>query len=101
MISYHCVITIPQVIHSLSTPFLYFVLISQRYRIWYSGGMKRQLVPTMLRLTPRAKKLLETASFEQRRSQAAVVEHLILNHLYQYAEINDRLNIMLAKKDVP
>lgn len=55
----------------------------------------------MLRLTPRAKKLLETASFEQRRSQAAVVEHLILNHLYQYAEMNDRLNIMLAKRDVP
>lgn len=53
----------------------------------------------MVRLTPRAKKLLETASFEQRRSQAAVMEHLILNHLYQYAEVNDRLNIMLAQRD--
>lgn len=53
----------------------------------------------MFRLTPQAKKLLETASYEQRRSQAAVVENLIKNHLYQYAEISDRLNIMLAKSD--
>lgn len=74
-------------------------MISQRYLIWYSQGMKRTLIPTMVRLTPRAKKLLETASFEQRRSQAAVIEHLILNHLYQYAEVNDRLNIMLAQRD--
>lgn len=61
--------------------------------------MKRTLIPTMFRLTPQAKKLLETASYEQRRSQAAVVENLIKNHLYQYAEISDRLNIMLAKSD--
>jgi hypothetical protein len=59
---------------------------------------KKLLVPTMMRLTPRAKRLLETAAEEQRRSQASVLESLILDHLYRYSAVQDRLNQMLAKE---
>jgi len=59
---------------------------------------KRTFIPTMMRLTPRAKKLLELAAVEQRRSQASVLEQLIVDHLYRYAAIQERLNMMLAKE---
>ena len=59
---------------------------------------KRTFIPTMMRLTPRAKQLLELAAMEQRRSQASVLEQLILDHLYRYAAIQERLNMMLAKE---
>jgi len=60
--------------------------------------MKRLLVPTMMRLTPRAKKLLESASHEQRKSQAAIVETLILEHLFRYASTNERLTQFLRRE---
>ena len=60
--------------------------------------MKRLLVPTMMRISPRAKKLLQAASDEQRKSQAAIVETLILDHLFKYADTNERLDQFLRRK---
>ena len=59
---------------------------------------KRTLVPTMMRLSVRAKSLLEKASFEQRKSQAAIIDTLIIEHLYRYASTNDRLNQFLRRE---
>lgn len=65
----------------------------------FMAKSKKIFIPTMMRLSPRAKALLESASSEQRRSQASIIEHLILTHLYRYSEVEDRLNMMLARKE--
>jgi len=53
------------------------------------------LVPIMVRVRPHAKELLARASEDQRRSQASIVEQLILDHLTKYKTTDQRLAEML------
>lgn len=57
--------------------------------------MKPKLTPIMVRVRPAAKELLERASEDQRRSQASIVEALLLEHLTKYKTTHQRLAEML------
>ena len=55
--------------------------------------MKQKNIPLLVRIRPSSKQLLEKAAQEQRRSQASVVDTLIVDNLSrEYANTDDRLN---------
>lgn len=66
---------------------------------YYSGMKKIKLTPMLVRVRPEAKALLLRASVEQRRSQASIVEFLILEHLSRYKTTDQRLAAFLGDKD--
>jgi len=55
-----------------------------------------KLIPLMVRVSPEAKALLEQAAREQRRSQASLVELLILEHLTKYRTAHQRIGALLG-----
>jgi hypothetical protein len=58
--------------------------------------MKQKNIPLLVRIRPSSKQLLEKAALEQRRSQASVVDTLIVDNLSrEYADTDDRLNKFL------
>lgn len=62
----------------------------------YNRVMKIKTVPVMVRIRPSSKVLLIRAAQDQRRSQASVVDSLIVDALSrQYSTTDDRLNSML------
>ena len=63
---------------------------------YYSGMEKIKLTPMLVRVRPEAKALLLRASVEQRRSQASIVEFLILEHLSRYKTTDQRLAAFLG-----
>lgn len=63
---------------------------------YYSGMKKIKLTPMLVRVRPEAKALLLRASIEQRRSQASIVEFLILEHLSRYKTTDQRLAAFLG-----
>ena len=63
---------------------------------YYSGMKKIKLTPMLVRVRPEAKALLLRASVEQRRSQASIVEFLILEHLSRYKTTDQRLAAFLG-----
>jgi hypothetical protein len=63
-----------------------------------SRPMKQKLIPIMVRIRPSAKELLLKAARDQRRSQASIVESLIVSGLSpQYSSTVQRLESMLKK----
>jgi hypothetical protein len=65
----------------------------------YSQGMKKiRLTPVLVRIRPEAKALLTRASVEQRRSQASIVEFLVMEHLSRYKTTDQRLAAFLGDK---
>jgi hypothetical protein len=52
-------------------------------------------IAILVRVRPAAKELLMRAAREQRRSQASLVEELIVSHLGQYSDVQDRLSAMI------
>lgn len=63
-----------------------------------SRPMKQKLIPIMVRIRPSAKELLLKAAKDQRRSQASIVESLIVSGLSpQYSSTVQRLESMLKK----
>ena len=66
----------------------------------YHSGMKEiKLTPVLVRIRPEAKALLVRASLEQRRSQASIVEFLVMEHLSRYKTTDQRLAAFLGDKD--
>jgi hypothetical protein len=64
----------------------------------HSPPMKPKLIPVMVRIRPSAKELLIKAATDQRRSQASIVESLIVSGLSpQYSSTVQRLESMLKK----
>lgn len=64
----------------------------------HSRPMKQKLIPLMVRIRPSAKELLIKAARDQRRSQASIVESLIMSGLStQYSSTAQRLEAMLKK----
>jgi hypothetical protein len=62
--------------------------------------MKIKNVPVLVRIRPSSKELLIRAAKDQRRSQASVVEYLIVDNLSrQYASTDDRLIRFLGSTD--
>ncbi len=62
--------------------------------------MKIKTIPIMVRIRPSSKDLLVRAARAQRRSQASVVDSLIVDNLArQYSTTDDRLNSMLKAED--
>ena len=58
--------------------------------------MKQKLIPVMVRIRPASKELLLKAAVDQRRSQASVVDSLIVNNLSkEYANTDVRLEKFL------
>lgn len=58
--------------------------------------MKTKNVPVLVRIRPASKELLIRAAKDQRRSQASVVDTLIVDNLSrQYASTDDRLSQFL------
>ena len=57
--------------------------------------MNEKTVAILVRVRPAAKDLLVGAAKEQRRSQAAIVEELIVENLSQYQGVSDRLNALI------
>ena len=66
---------------------------------YYSGMEKIKLTPVLVRIRPEAKALLVRASLEQRRSQASIVEFLVLEHLSKYKTTDQRLAAFLGDKN--
>ena len=66
---------------------------------YYSGMKKIKLTPVLVRIRPEAKALLVRASLEQRRSQASIVEFLVMEHLSRYKTTDQRLAAFLGDKD--
>jgi hypothetical protein len=61
---------------------------------------KIQVIPVMVRIRPQAKELLVAASRDQRRSQASIVEELIIEGLARkYSSLDVRLSAMLKGQD--
>jgi len=61
--------------------------------------MKTKNVPVLVRIRPSSKDLLIRAAKDQRRSQASVVDTLIVDNLSrQYASTDDRLDQFLKGK---
>lgn len=64
--------------------------------IAYNAAMKQKLIPVMVRIRPASKELLLKAAVDQRRSQASVVDSLIVNNLSkEYANTDVRLEKFL------
>jgi hypothetical protein len=58
--------------------------------------MKQKNIPLLVRIRPSSKLLLEKAAEQQRRSQASVVDTLIVDNLSrEYSDTDDRLNKFL------
>jgi len=66
--------------------------------LYHSGMKKIKLTPVLVRVRPEAKALLHRASVEQRRSQASIVEYLIMEHLARYKTTDQRLAAFLGDK---
>ena len=64
--------------------------------------MKQKTVPLLVRIRPSSKQLLEKAADQQRRSQASLVDTLIVDNLSrEFSDTDDRLNKFLnGAKDV-
>lgn len=64
--------------------------------------MKQKTIPLLVRIRPSSKQLLEKAAEQQRRSQASLVDTLIVDNLSrEFADTDDRLNKFLnGAKDV-
>ena len=61
---------------------------------------KIKVIPVMVRIRPQAKELLVAASQDQRRSQASIVEELIIDGLARkYSSLDVRLSAMLKGQD--
>lgn len=59
-----------------------------------------EVVPVMFRIRPAAKQMLLAAAADQRRSQASIVEELILEGLARkYSSLDVRLSAMLKGQD--
>jgi predicted HicB family RNase H-like nuclease len=57
---------------------------------------KIQVTPLMVRVRPSSKEILRNAALAQRRSMAAIVDDLIIDHLgRQYSSANTRLQSFL------
>jgi len=55
--------------------------------------MKQKNIPLLVRIRPSSKQLLEKAADQQRRSQASLVDTLIVDNLSrEFADTDDRLN---------
>jgi len=55
--------------------------------------MKQKNIPLLVRIRPSSKALLEKAAEQQRRSQASLVDTLIVDNLSrEFADTDDRLN---------
>jgi len=55
--------------------------------------------PTMVRLTPQTRELLERASKDQRRSMASLIEESVKVYLLpKYAPVNERITRFLGGK---
>ena len=55
--------------------------------------MKQKNIPLLVRIRPASKELLEKAVVKQRRSQASLVDTLIVDNLSRdYSDTDDRLN---------
>ena len=55
--------------------------------------MKQKNIPLLVRIRPSSKQLLEKAAEKQRRSQASLVDTLIVDNLSrEFADTDDRLN---------
>lgn len=55
--------------------------------------MTQKNIPLLVRIRPSSKQLLEKAAVEQRRSQASLVDTLIVDNLSrEYADTDERLN---------
>lgn len=67
--------------------------------LYHSGMKKIKLTPVLVRIRPEAKALLVRASLEQRRSQASIVEFLVMEHLSRYKTTDQRLAAFLRDKD--
>lgn len=59
---------------------------------------KPKFIPLMVRVNPEAKTMLEQAAKEQRRSQASLVEMLILEHLTKYRTTTQRIGAFLGAR---
>ena len=60
-----------------------------------SGMKKPELTPIMVRVRPHAKELLVRAAEDQRRSQASVIEQLLLDNLGKYKTTDQRIKEFL------
>ena len=58
-----------------------------------------KLIPLMVRVSQEAKALLEQAAREQRRSQASLVELLILEHLTKHRTAHQRIGAFLGTRN--
>lgn len=59
----------------------------------YNLAMTQKNIPLLVRIRPSSKQLLEKAAVQQRRSQASLVETLIVDNLSrEYADTDERLN---------
>lgn len=67
--------------------------------LYHSGMKKIKMTPVLVRIRPEAKALLVRASLEQRRSQASIVEFLVMEHLSRYKTTDQRLAAFLGDKD--
>ena len=55
--------------------------------------MTQKNIPLLVRIRPSSKQLLEKAAVQQRRSQASLVDTLIVDNLSrEYADTDERLN---------
>lgn len=55
--------------------------------------MTQKNIPLLVRIRPASKQLLEKAAVKQRRSQASLVDTLIVDNLSRdYSDTDDRLN---------
>ena len=55
--------------------------------------MTQKNIPLLVRIRPASKELLEKAAVKQRRSQASLVDTLIVDNLSrEFADTDDRLN---------
>jgi|APIni6443716594_1056825.scaffolds.fasta_scaffold366137_3 hypothetical protein len=55
--------------------------------------MTQKNIPLLVRIRPASKELLEKAAVKQRRSQASLVDTLIVDNLSRdYSDTDDRLN---------
>lgn len=61
--------------------------------------MKQKTIPIMVRVRPEAKRLLLVAAADQRRTQASIVDELILDNLgRRYASTDQRLASLLSRR---
>lgn len=59
---------------------------------------KTENKPFVVRLRPTTRALLDRAAEDQRRSRASIVDEALKEQLRRYADVNDRLNVLLGRK---